>query len=212
MIARAKPRRRKTHARKNTELFLTMLPLIHEQARHAFRDKTPEHREELIAEVTANCWVAFVRLLDRGLHDVIYATPLAQFAIKQVCDGRKVGTSLNIKDVSSDYAQRRQGFTVESLDRYDQKNAEWREILVEDRHAGPAEVACCRLDFEAWLAELTPRQRKIAKTLATGETTKATAKKHRVTAGRISQTRRELMAAWYEFIGEDQEAMAAATT
>ncbi len=202
MIARAKPRRRKTHARKNTELFLTMLPLIHEQARHAFRSERPERREELIAEVTANCWVAFVRLLDRGLHDVIYATPLAQFAIKQVCDGRKVGTSLNIKDVSSDYAQRRQGFTVESLDRFDQKNAEWREILVEDRHAGPAETAAARIDIADWFNSLPRKKRRIAEKLATGESTKKTARKFRVTAGRVSQMRRELMDNWRDFQGE----------
>ncbi len=202
MIARAKPRRRKTHARKNTEQFLLMLPLIHEQARHAFRTERPERREELIAEVTANCWVAFVRLLDRGLHDVIYATPLAQFAIKQVCDGRKVGTSLNIKDVSSDYAQRRQGFTVESLDRFDQKNAEWREIVVEDRHAGPAETAAARIDIGEWFASLPRRKRHVAATLATGEATKTAARKHRVSPGRISQMRREFQESWEEFQGE----------
>ena len=78
MIARAKPRRRKTHARKNTELFLTMLPLIHEQARHAFRTERPERREELIAEVIANCWATFMPLMNRGLNDVSYAMLLGE--------------------------------------------------------------------------------------------------------------------------------------
>ena len=44
MIARAKPRRRKSRARKNTEQFLLMLPLIHDQARHAFRSERSSGR------------------------------------------------------------------------------------------------------------------------------------------------------------------------
>jgi len=38
--------------------------------------------------------------------------------------------------------------------------------------------------------------------LASSETTKATARKFRVSPGRISQTRRELETAWQEFQGE----------
>jgi len=53
------------------------------------------------------------------------------------------------------------------------------------------------------LACLLPRyKRRIAETLASSETTKATARKFRVSPGRISQTRRELETAWQEFQGE----------
>lgn len=182
--------------------FLEMLPQIRDQARHAFRAEPPERREELIAEVVANCWAAFVRLIERGLIDVIYPTPLVQFAIKQVRDGRRVGTKLNIKDVSSEYAQRRQGFSVASLDRYDQKTGKWREILIEDRHAGPAQTAAARIDIGEWFANLPRRKRRVAATLASGESTKTAARKHRVSPGRISQLRRELMEDWQSFHGE----------
>ncbi len=202
MIARAKPRRRKTHARKNTEQFLLMLPLIHEQARHAFRTERPERREELIAEVTANCWVAFVRLLDRGLHDIIYASPLVRFAIKQVRDGRRVGAKLNVLDVSSRYCQRAKGFTLERLDVLNDSEDQWREIVIEDKRAGPAETAAARIDIGDWFASLSRKKRRIAKTLAAGETTKKAARKHRVSPGRISQVRRELMDNWQAFQGE----------
>ena len=96
--------------------FSQMLPLIHEQASHAFRKELPERREELIAEVIANCWAAFVRLVERGAIDVAYATPLAQFAIRQIRDGRRVGSKLNVLDVSSKYCQRAKGITLERLD------------------------------------------------------------------------------------------------
>ena len=55
-----------------------------------------------------------------------------------------------------------------------------------------------------------PKQRKIAKSLATGETTKAAARKHHVSPGRISQIRRELMSRWFEFIGKEERAVTAA--
>jgi len=184
--------------------FLEMLPQIRDQARHAFRNEPPERREELLTETIANCWAAFVRLIERGLIDVIYPTPLAQFAIKQVRDGRRVGTKLNIKDVGSEYAQRCQGFSVERLDRFDEKNAEWKEIVVEDRHAGPAQTAAARIDISEWFASLPRRKRRVAATLATGESTKTAARKHRVSPGRISQLRRELMEDWAEFHGEEQ--------
>ncbi|MCY2995965.1 MAG: hypothetical protein NTY19_50160 [Planctomycetota bacterium] len=57
--------------------FLSLLPAIQEQARFAFRNEKPEHRQELTAEVIANCWAAFVRLVERGLIDVVYPTPLS---------------------------------------------------------------------------------------------------------------------------------------
>lgn len=150
--------------------FLVLLPAIREQARFACRTEKPERRQEFIAEVIANCWVAFVRLVERGLLDVVYPTPLAQYAIKQVRDGRRVGCKLNVRDVSSEYAQRAKHFTVARLDRFDEQKGEWKEVLIEDRHAGPAETAAARIDIGAWFASLPRRKRRIAATLATGET------------------------------------------
>jgi hypothetical protein len=183
------------------ERFLDMLPQIREQARHAFRNEQPERCEDLLAEVIANCWVAFVRLMDRGLDDVIYPTPLVQYAIKQVRDGRRVGSKLNSKDVSSGYAQRRKSFVLKTLDLFDDAKQEWKEVLVEDKHAGPADTAASRLDFADWLRLLPRRLRRIAETLAKGETTKTTAKRFHVSPGRISQLRRELQQNWQDFQG-----------
>jgi hypothetical protein len=182
--------------------FLEMLPQIREQARHAFRNEQSERREDLLAEVIANCWVAFVRLMDRGLDDVIYPTPLVQYAIKQVRDGRRVGSKLNTNDVSSGYAQRRKSFVLKTLDLFDDAKQEWKEVLVEDKHAGPADTAASRIDFDAWLRLLPRRTRRVAETLAKGETTKTTAKRFHVSAGRISQLRRELQQRWQDYQGE----------
>jgi len=45
-------------------------------------------------------------------------------------------------------------------------------------------------------------KRQVARTLALGETTKRTARRFRVTAGRVSQLRRELQNSWESFQGE----------
>lgn len=182
--------------------FLEMLPQIREQARHAFRNEPSERREDLLAETIANCWAAYVRLVERGLIDVVYPTPLVQYAIRQVREGRRVGSKLNANDVSSGYAQRRKNFVLKSLDQYDEAKHEWKEVLVEDKHAGPADTAASRIDFAAWLRLLPHRSRHVAETLATGETTKKAARTFRVSPGRISQLRRELQQNWQDFQGE----------
>jgi hypothetical protein len=197
MIALAK----KQNATSLEDRFTDLLPTINDQLRFAFKNEPPERKEEMIAEAIANCWVAFVKLIERGLDDVIYATPLAQFAIRQVYSGRKVGGTMNQNDVSSEYAQRKQKFTLERLDRYNKRKFIWVELLVEDRKAGPADTAAARIDFGDWLRTLGGRRRRIAEMLAEGQTTSVTAAKFGVSLGRISQLRRELRDDWETFHG-----------
>ena len=102
----------------------------------------------------------------------------------------------------SPYCQRQKGVVVERLDHFDPEENAWQEILVEDRLAGPAEVAATRLDFDGWMHSLPKRLRKIANVLSTSETTNAVARRFHVSDGRISQIRRELYNAWRRFIGE----------
>ena len=156
--------------------FLAMLPAIRRSAQVAFRKLPPELRHDLIAEVVANSYVAFARLVERGQADRASATPLARYAIAQVRVGRRVGNRLRIKDVLSQYAQFRKQFVVERLDVFQEDEGEWTQLLVEDRRATPADVAACRIDFAEWLRRLTARLRKIALALAAGETTSAAAR------------------------------------
>lgn len=184
------------------EKFLEMLPLIQRQASLAFRGLRKVEREDLIAEVVANAYAAFHRLIERGRVDVAYPSPLASFAIRQVRDGRRVGSRLNIRDVSSRHCQQRKGVKVQPLCQWNDQKQRWQEMLVEDRKSTPADIAAIRIDFADWLKSLSPRQRKIAKTLAAGESTGTVARTFRVSAARISQIRRELHDAWFAFQGE----------
>ena len=89
------------------------------------------------------------------------------------------------------------------MDKFDQQQEAWLEVLVEDRRAGPAEVAATRIDFSAWLRCLPRRLRKIASFLAGGENTTAAAKRFRLSPGRVSQIRQELLQNWRRFQGDD---------
>ena len=182
--------------------FLTMLPQIRRQAHIAFRGQRPEAKEEFVAEVIANAYCAFIGLARRNKLAVAYATPLAQFAIRQVRAGRRVGCSLNSKDLLSPWARKRHGLTIEQLDQSDNRSGALHQLLVEDRQAGPAEIAAARIDVAAWLKSLSKRQRQIAKSLALGTSTSEVARQYRLSAGRVSQLRSWFRQHWEQFQGE----------
>lgn len=186
--------------------FMALLPDIRRHILFAFRGLQADRREEAMQEALANALVAYIRLYELGKTAVAYASPLADYAVRQVCDGRQVACPLNSYEILSPYAQRKHGFTVNRLQRPDETEGTWKEILVEDQTCTPAELAASRLDFDAWLGRLPRHKRRIASTLAGGETTSGAAKKFRVTPGRVSQLRRELAENWDEFHGEEEQA------
>jgi hypothetical protein len=198
MIAITKPVHKDSKDQQN-EKFLDMLPRICSHARRAFRQLRPEHRDELIQEVLANAYCQFVRLVRRGKADVAYATPLANFAIRQVIAGRRVADKPRLRDILSPQARSVDGIVVERLDVFDEQQCEWRQVLVEDRHATPADIAAARIDVAAWLRSLSVRNRRIAKTLAVGETTTDAARRFNLSRPRVSQLRDELKTSWEKF-------------
>ena len=201
-----------TTAKKNRKLtsrqqqhFIAMLPAIQRYAKRRFRNKHSEERDELIAEVVAITFSMFVRLVERGKTDRAYASTLANYSCRQVATGRRLGTPLNVNDVTSEYCCRRKGVRVQSLHRRDHKTGVWREILVEDRKSSkstPADLAAARIDVPAFFDSLPQRDRHIAEQLAAGESTTCVARMFKLSLGRISQLRREMCDAWKRFHGE----------
>ena len=201
MIAITKERRQAATAQSN-ERFLDMLPLIRSQARLAFRRLRPELKDELIAEVIANAFCAFVALVSRGNANIAYATPLANFAIRQVIAGRRVGTKTNCRDVTSVLAQRSGGFSLRALPSESAAPNVWCEILADDTLTPVPDQAAFRMDFPAWLRIQNRRNRELARFLAVGNTATEAAQRFGVSIPRISQLRSELQASWEEFQGE----------
>jgi hypothetical protein len=183
--------------------FLTMLPVIHAYARGAFAHLNPDARQDMIQEVIANALVAYVRLYQQGRVSLAYPTVLARYGVAQVRDGRRVGTKLNVKDPLSRYCQKRKGVVVERLDVFDDEENAWAEAVVQDTRSAPVpEIVAFRCDFADWLASLCRRDRRIAESLAIGNRTSDVAQRFDVSAGRVSQLRRELATSWREFVGD----------
>jgi hypothetical protein len=179
--------------------FLAILPQVRKQAYFAFRRTRLEAKEELVAEVIANVYCAIARLAERNKLDTAYPTTLAHYAIRQVRCGRLIATKSNSDDVSSRRAQLANRIVLDRLDRFDSATGVWREQLVEDRQAGPADTAAARIDVSAWLMSLTHRHRTVAIALARGEATAAVAEICAITPGRVSQLRNELRQSWNLF-------------
>jgi len=198
-----KPRRGKKSPPAWHATFLAMAPKIERYAKRAFRFLKAEARAECVQEVLCRACAAFARLVELNKIELAYPSALARFAVAQTRDGRKFGGRLNVHDVSSSYCQREKGITLGRLDKFDKQDEAWLEVLLEDRRAGPAEVAAIRIDFSAWLRSLPHRLRKIATFLAGGETTTAAAQRFQVSPGRISQLRQQLFHAWQRFQGEE---------
>jgi len=167
-------------------------------------------REEAVQEVTVSCLAAYHTLEQQGREEVATATSLANYAVAHYRVGRSIAHPMNVGDVTSKHCQHRKGIRIESLLHYDTGMCQWREILVEDQRATPADVAITRIDFQAWLSSLSPRMRNLAETLASGETTSTVAELFRVSAGRISQIRRQLMETWDQFQAEEPKPSALA--
>ena len=182
--------------------FLAMLPAIRRYACIAFRNLDDDAREDAIAEVIANALVAYVRLFDQGRSELAYATPLVRYAVAQFHDGRRVGNRINTRDVMTESAKKRRSITIESLDRFDKHAGEWIEATIEDDKTPVPDQAAFRCDFPIWLTTLSRRNRQISEELAKGHSTSHVARRFKVSAGRVSQLRRELHDSWHAFHGD----------
>jgi len=197
--------------------FLALLPRIRMHGRVFFRHlKCPDKREDAIAEMVALSWRWFLRLVQQGKDPAQFPSTLATFAARAVQCGRRLARMERPRDVLSPRAQQRHGFQVESLplstrtsfeNLYSVPRGQQRQDVFEERLRDntvtpvPDQVSF-RLDFPAWLQTRTYRDRRVIEDLMAGERTMDVADKHGLTAGRISQLRRDFMEDWQHFTGD----------
>ncbi|MDZ4800964.1 MAG: hypothetical protein SGI92_22625 [Bryobacteraceae bacterium] len=184
--------------------FLELLPTIKAIAARAYRSCEWELRQELTAQVVAECVVAVRRLHEVGRIDEAFATPLARYAIRRVGCGLQPGLKQNQFDLGSRRCTYLHGVTIERLHWRERDDNDWNELVVEDRHHGsPAETACLRIDIESWLRTLSIRERAIAWLLALGERTSDVAQQFNLSKGRVAQLRKQLAQSWRDFHSPD---------
>ncbi len=187
------------HPPREHDDFLPLLPIIRRYAGRAFFRWPADHREEAIAETTAAALVSFIRLKRRGKNPFDFPTRLVRWAITHVLAGRRVGSPYNSHDVMSRAAQIRHDLDVESFTRL----GYWHYSLIDHSRAPVPDQVCFRLDFAAWLKTRSLRDQRIALLLAEGYSTNEVAQRFQVSAGRISQLRRELCDSWEQFQADE---------
>src|SRR5262249_1166335 len=131
--------------------------------------------------------------------------------------GRRLCGQSRFKDVMQPWVQRRKGFKVESLphstrvgldDLYGhahrQRKLDGLEERLADNTVTPvAAQGAFGMDFPAWLATLTARERRMIRAMARNEHTKELGRQFQVSPARISQLRREFHEDWERFCGDD---------
>jgi hypothetical protein len=173
--------------------FVAMLPDIEQKLRLAFCRLDLEAREDAIEEGIVHSLLAYVRLVEQGRAEVATASSLAWYSSRHVKRGRPAGGRMNGKEPLSRYGRISNDIEIE------RRSGDWIDTLVEDKRAPIADQVAAKLDVGAWFATLTKRMKEIAQDLAFGCSTSEVAKKHGVTAGRISQLRRVLEESWAAF-------------
>jgi hypothetical protein len=100
-------------------------------------------------------------------------------------------------------AQKRHGFSVESLPAFSSLNGNvWDEALQDNAATPVLDQVCWRCDFPRWRLSHSSRDRKIIDALLVGERTLDVAQRFGLTPGRISMLRSELHADWEQFCAE----------
>ncbi len=187
--------------------FEAALPAIVNSARHAFRHWRPQDREEAVADCRAAAWSAWHGLIRRGKDPIaVGITGIAYNAVRYVKKGRRVGRrhcGRGAMDVWNYRAQLARQFRLVSLDEARDSSfhsvESWRDCLATDHRFGPADAAVFQLDFATWLNSLSTTARRVAELLAAGYRTVETAEVCRLSPGRVSQLRAELMRSWRAF-------------
>ena len=183
----------------------SVLPRVLSHGRVCFRGiKCPHRREDAIQDMIGLAWKWHLRLAEKGKDGTCFPTALASYAARAVRSGSRVAGQERANDVLSPRAQKRHQFYVGRLP--DCETLTYHpvcEALLDNTKSPPDETICFKLDFLAWLASLTKRDRSIIEDLMIGECTRDVAAKYKVSPARISQKRREYQQDWRIFWDED---------
>jgi hypothetical protein len=188
--------------------FLSLRAKVERYAKFACRHLAAADRDDFVSESVAAAFQSFLRLKVRGKSPADFPSRMAAYAVLVVVDGRHLSGT----DALSQRAQRRHGFRVESLN---VSSDERKPGLNEPRHADsigdslrdntrtlPSDQAIFRIDFRNWLNSWAPKDLAIIDDLVLGERTADVASKHRISAGRVSQKRRQFRDDWERYCDE----------
>jgi hypothetical protein len=184
--------------------YLALVPRLRQHGKVYFRHvKSPEKKQDLLAEMVALGWRWFLRLAEQGRRAEDFPSAFATLLARAVNSGRKLAGMDRAKDVLSPRAQRTKGFAVGKLPDFSTLNGNPLEDALQDNRVSPVpEQVSFRCDFPAWRLTRSERDRRVIDDLMLGERTTDVAARHGLTAGRISQLRRDFMLDWHLFTAD----------
>jgi DNA-directed RNA polymerase specialized sigma24 family protein len=182
-------------------------PRIEQQAGVSFRrySGNPEMMEELTQEALGLGWKHY---LDMKLKGEKNPEEFISVFAERACQGARSGRSVNgqerARSISNPRTQIAKSFARQSLPQYDSSEHD-TDLLraIQDERDSPPDIAAYLIDTKEWLAGLPEKKREMALDMAAGETTTGLAEKYRMTLGRVSQIRRELVESNRLFHGDE---------
>ena len=188
------------------EKFTATLKAVEDAARFAFRRRRRQDREEALAEARAAAWSAWHGLIRKGKDPLaVGVTGIANNAVRNVRQGRRIGNRTcgrGAMDVQHPRVRRALGLRVVAFEELaGPQVGSWRDWLAEDNRVTPADEAIFHLDYQAWLAGLPEKKRRVAELLAEGHEPGLVARVLGVSPPRVTQLRHELEASWRAFQG-----------
>jgi hypothetical protein len=199
--------------------FLVILPRVELHGRIYFRFLSLHQKTDAIQEMRALAWQWYLRLHERGKDPSDFMKAFTTLLARAVNSGRRLVGAAKAKDAMNPATQRRHGFQVEALPTsfrtsYDQLYAvpngqelhdTFEERLRENTTTPVPDQVQFRIDWPAWLATLTGRERRMIRVMAKNESTKNLAHQFDLSPARISQKRREFHDEWQRFCGETNQ-------
>ncbi len=159
-----------------------------------------------MCETVALCWVWYARLVRGGRDPSGFLGTLAGYGAAAVAAGRRACGQEPARDVlssvcRSSVCRRRRGFTVAPLPGEAADGAPPADALRDNTRTPVPDQVQFRCDFPAWRARLRPRDRRLVDRLAAGHRAADVAAEFGLTAGRVSQLRKQFYRDYAAFCG-----------
>jgi hypothetical protein len=162
-------------------------PELRSKALAYFQDKTPEAKQEAIANAFSLAWTNLVPLIERGQCDDTMITSTFYFALRATRSGRitRAVKHDHSRELWNHHRCIHAGLDISGY--------------IADRDMVP-DIVSFRVDTRAWLDSLPENQRKRAIEMGDGSDTKELAQRWHVSPSAVSQYRRQLTSSYSKFM------------
>jgi hypothetical protein len=179
--------------------FLSLLPGLELWARTRFRFRNAADRDDAVADAIAYGYASFLRLKQRGKDPSAFLVAFSKFVVMAVANGRAIGRKFSSRDIMCAHSLRSHCVAVHGFDDPLPDGEGWWRDMIADLRTNVADQAAFNVDFPAWIGTLSTVKQQVTKLLAHGHGTDVTAELAAMSAGRVSQLRRELAKSWDSF-------------